>query len=59
MNNVISLSGGKDSTAMLHMMLERGESIHSVLFFDTGWELRFEIEGWIVTHMSAFGRIKR
>lgn len=23
---------------MLHMMLERGESIHSVVFFDTGWE---------------------
>lgn len=38
MNNVISLSGGKDSTAMLHMMLERGEPIHSVVFFDTGWE---------------------
>lgn len=37
-NNVLSLSGGKDSTAMLHMMLERGEPIHSVVFFDTGWE---------------------
>ena len=23
---------------MLHMMLERGEPIHSVVFFDTGWE---------------------
>jgi 3'-phosphoadenosine 5'-phosphosulfate sulfotransferase (PAPS reductase)/FAD synthetase len=38
MNNVVSLSGGKDSTAMLHMMLERGENIHSAVFFDTGWE---------------------
>ena len=38
MNNVISLSGGKDSTAMLLMMLERGEPIHSVIFFDSGWE---------------------
>lgn len=38
LNNVVSLSGGKDSTAMLHMMLDRGESIHSVVFFDTGWE---------------------
>lgn len=37
-NNIISLSGGKDSTAMLHMMLERGEPIHSIIFFDTGWE---------------------
>ena len=32
------MSGGKDSTAMAHMMLERGEKIHSVVFFDTGWE---------------------
>ena len=23
---------------MLHMMLDRGEPIHSVVFFDTGWE---------------------
>lgn len=38
MNNVVSLSGGKDSTAMLLMMIERGEPIHSVVFFDTGWE---------------------
>ena len=38
MNNIVSLSGGKDSTAMLLMMLERGEDIHSVVFFDTGWE---------------------
>lgn len=38
MNNVVSLSGGKDSTAMLHMMLDRGESVHSAVFFDTGWE---------------------
>lgn len=38
MNNVVSLSGGKDSTSMLHMMLERGEAVHSAVFFDTGWE---------------------
>ena len=37
-NYIISLSGGKDSTAMLLMMLERDEPIHSVVFFDTGWE---------------------
>ncbi|RLI67179.1 MAG: 3'-phosphoadenosine 5'-phosphosulfate sulfotransferase (PAPS reductase)/FAD synthetase [Candidatus Gerdarchaeota archaeon] len=37
-NYVVSLSGGKDSTAMLHWMIERGEKIHSVVFFDTGWE---------------------
>ena len=38
MYQVISLSGGKDSTAMLHMMLERGEQIDDVVFFDGGWE---------------------
>lgn len=38
MNNVISISGGKDSTAMLLEMVERGEKIHSAIFFDTGWE---------------------
>jgi len=37
-NQIVSLSGGKDSTAMLLMMLERGERIHSAVFFDTGWE---------------------
>ena len=37
-NQIISLSGGKDSTAMLLMMLERKEPIHSIVFFDTGWE---------------------
>ncbi len=37
-NNIVSLSGGKDSTAMLLMMIERKEPIHSVVFFDTGWE---------------------
>lgn len=35
MANVISFSGGKDSTAMLLAMLERGEEIHSVVWFDT------------------------
>lgn len=36
--NIVSFSGGKDSTAMLHMMLDRGESVADVVFFDTGWE---------------------
>ncbi len=33
--NVISFSGGKDSTAMLLAMIERNEPIHSVIWFDT------------------------
>ena len=32
---VVSFSGGKDSTAMLLMMVARGEKIHSVMWFDT------------------------
>lgn len=38
MKTVVSLSGGKDSTAMLLMMLERGERVDEIVFFDTGWE---------------------
>jgi len=38
MNQIVSLSGGKDSTATLLMMIERKEPIHSAVFFDTGWE---------------------
>lgn len=38
MKNIISLSGGKDSTAMLLLMLQKNEQVHSVVFFDTGWE---------------------
>lgn len=37
-NIIVSLSGGKDSTALLLMMLERGIPVHSAVFFDTGWE---------------------
>lgn len=35
---IVSLSGGKDSTAMLLMMLERGEEVAEAVSFDTGWE---------------------
>lgn len=35
---VVSLSGGKDSTAMLLMMLERGEQVDEVVTCDTGKE---------------------
>lgn len=38
-NNIISFSGGKDSTAMLHLMLEKGEDIKAVIYCDMGdWE---------------------
>lgn len=35
---VVSLSGGKDSTALLLMMLERGERVDEAVMFDNGWE---------------------
>lgn len=38
MKTVVSFSGGKDSTAMLLWMLERGEKVDDVVFFDGGWE---------------------
>lgn len=35
MTNIVSFSGGKDSTAMLLMMLEKKEKIHSAVHFET------------------------
>ena len=35
---VVSLSGGKDSTAMLLMMLEHNEQVDEVITVDTGME---------------------
>ena len=35
MKQIVNLSGGKDSTAMLHLMLEHGDRIDEVLFCDT------------------------
>ena len=37
-NNIVSLSGGKDSTAMLLMMIEKNIKVDHIVFFDTGWE---------------------
>lgn len=37
-NLIISLSGGKDSTTLVLLAAERGLRIHSIVFFDTGWE---------------------
>lgn len=38
MKNIVQLSGGKDSTAMLLMMLERGIRVDDIVFCDTGKE---------------------
>lgn len=36
--NIISLSGGKDSTTMLLIMIEKKIKVDHIVFFDTGWE---------------------
>ena len=36
--HMVQFSGGKDSTAMLNLMIEKGMQIDEVVFFDTGWE---------------------
>lgn len=38
MKQIVQLSGGKDSTAMLLMMLERNMPVDEILFCDTGVE---------------------
>jgi len=42
--NIVSLSYGKDSTAMLLMMLERGIQVDKIIFADTQYELPEMIE---------------
>ena len=37
--NIVSVSGGKDSTAMLLLMIEKKIPIHRIYFADTGLEL--------------------
>ncbi len=41
--NIINLSGGKDSTAMFLMMLERGIPVDKVLFADVGDMAEFSV----------------
>ena len=38
MKHIVQLSGGKDSTAMLLMMLEKGMPVDEIIFCDTGME---------------------
>ncbi len=38
MKHIVSFSGGKDSTAMLLMLLEQKEQVDEVLYVDTGWD---------------------
>ena len=51
MNNIVSLSGGKDSTAMLLMMLKKKIKVDHIVFFDTGWDFPEMIE-----HIDKLGK---
>ena len=44
MKHIVSFSGGKDSTAMLHWLLAKGYPVDDVLFCDTGWEFPAMLE---------------
>ena len=35
---IANVSWGKDSTAMLHLLIDRGDSLDEVVFYDTGAE---------------------
>lgn len=38
MNHIVSFSGGKNSTAMLHLLLDQGTPVSHVLYFETEWD---------------------
>jgi len=44
LSHIVSFSGGKDSTAMLLLLIEHGYRIDDIVFFDTGWEFPEMIE---------------
>lgn len=50
-NLIISLSGGKDSTALALLAMKKGWNIHSMVFFDTGWEFP-----GMYSHIKALAR---
>lgn len=56
--NIISLSGGKDSTAMLLMMLERGIPVHKILFADVGEMAEFEEMYAYIKRVEAYTGLK-
>ena len=56
--HAVSLSGGKDSTCLLLLMIERGMPIDAVLWADTGMEFP-EMYGHIAKvdeHLFQIGR---
>ena len=46
MKHIVSFSGGKDSTAMLLMLLEKGWQVDEIRAFDSGWEFPQMYDHW-------------
>ena len=55
MKHIVSFSGGKDSTLMLLMMLEKGMPIDDIIFADTGMEFQ-ELYDYIERIEGVIGR---
>ncbi|HHV35106.1 MAG TPA: phosphoadenosine phosphosulfate reductase family protein [Syntrophomonadaceae bacterium] len=55
MKHIVSFSGGKDSTLMLLMMLEKGMSVDDIIFADTGMEFQ-ELYDYIERIEGVIGR---
>lgn len=52
--NIVSLSGGKDSTALLLMMLERGIPVDKIVFADVGEMAEFEEMYEYIARVEAY-----
>ena len=59
MKNIVSFSGGKDSTAMLHLLIEAGIAIDKVVYFETEWDFpQMEAHLELVTKNTGLPIIK-
>ena len=64
MKHIVQFSGGKDSTAMLLMMLERGMPVDEIIFCDTGKEFPgmykhiAEVESFIAKYGKTITTLK-
>lgn len=55
MKHIVSFSGGKDSTLMLLLMIEKGMPIDDIVFADTGMEFQ-ELYDYIERIENYIGR---
>jgi len=55
MKHIVSFSGGKDSTLMLLLMLEKGMPIDDIIFADTGMEFQ-ELYDYVERIEGVIGR---